>query len=268
MKTSFLDVNGVSLAVTEVGEAGPVVLLLHGLAGSSRELLATAQALHGCRVLLLDQRGHGASTRRPSDLSRQAFVNDVAAVIEEYAPGQKATVVGQSMGAHTAFLSAAAREDLIESLVMLEGHPAGDPDPAAAAAIGKYFASWPVPFADEQEAREFLGTDAVVAAWIADFEPGHRGLTPRFDADVMEQIIAAVHEPRWSEWENLRVPTLAVFAQDGMFAAEDKDELIRRRPQTRRIDLAGGSHDAHLDAAEEWIAVLRQWFKEWPAVAD
>jgi hypothetical protein len=44
-----------------------------------------------------------------------------------------------------------------------------------------------------------------------------------------------------------------------MFSDADKDELIRRRPETSRVDLAGGSHDAHLDAFDEWIAVLRSW---------
>lgn len=75
----------------------------------------------------------------------------------------------------------------------------------------------------------------------------------------MERTIAAVHESRWAEWENLEVPTLAIFARHGMFSAEDKDELIRRRPATQRVDLAGGSHDAHLDAFDEWGDVLRGW---------
>ena len=39
--------DGVSIAVTDLGGDGPVVVLLHGLAGSSRELLPTAQALPG-----------------------------------------------------------------------------------------------------------------------------------------------------------------------------------------------------------------------------
>jgi pimeloyl-ACP methyl ester carboxylesterase len=74
----------------------------------------------------------------------------------------------------------------------------------------------------------------------------------------MQRTIEAVHEPRWDEWESLEVPTLAVFAKDGMFSDADRDELIRRRPGTDRIDLAGGSHDAHLDAFDEWIDVLRR----------
>lgn len=68
-----------------------------------------------------------------------------------------------------------------------------------------------------------------------------------------------MHEARWDEWEALAVPTLAVFAKHGMFGNDDKDELVRRRPQTDRIDLDGGSHDAHLDAFDEWIDVLSRW---------
>ena len=252
----------VTISVTDLSGDGPPLLLLHGLAGSSREMLATADALiDSFRVLLVDQRGHGRSTRRPEDLSREAFVADIVAVMEQVVPGERCVLVGQSMGAHTAFLTATARPDLVDRLVMLEGHVAGNDDPDQAAMPGRYFASWPVPFADEATAREFLGDDAIVDAWVADLEAGPDGLQPRFDADVMERAIRAVHEPRWAEWEALEVSTLAVFAMDGMFSEAQKDELVRRRPATDRVDLAGGSHDAHLDAFPEWIRVLRAWLR-------
>ena len=87
---------------------------------------------------------------------------------------------------------------------MLEGHVAGSDDPEEAAALGWYFASWPTPFADEGAARAHLGDDAIVEAWIADLEPAPEGLHPRFDPDVLEGTIAAVHVPRWTEWEGSR----------------------------------------------------------------
>ncbi|WP_405217843.1 alpha/beta fold hydrolase [Agrococcus sp. Ld7] len=260
--------NGVSIAVSQLESDGPVVVLLHGLAGSSRELVPTAQALKGYRVLLVDQRGHGSSTRRPDDLSRGAFVSDVVAVMEELVPGRRATLVGQSMGAHTAFLVAVARPDLVESLVMLEGHPAGSHDAVESSSLGRYFDSWPAPFANESAADAFLGDDAIADAWVADLEVTADGLHPRFDADIMERVIAAVHEPRWAEWECLKVPTLAVFGSDGMFSAAAKDELIRRRPETDRADLAGGSHEAHLNALGEWIGVLRHWLSHGPTASS
>lgn len=253
----------VSITVTDLGDCGacrPPLLLIHGLAGSARELIPTGEALSDhFRVLLMDQRGHGSSTRRPEDLSRQAFVDDVVTVLEEQAAGQACVLVGQSMGGHTALMTAAQRPDLVDRLVLLEAHAAGNSDGDAAAAIAQFFASWPTPFASAESARAFLGEDAIAKAWVHDLEPTSEGLRPRFDADVMQSTIQAVHEPRWKEWESLDVPTLAVFARDGMFSAEQKDELILRRPVTARADLAGGSHDAHLDAFQEWIAVLKKW---------
>ncbi|WP_232820258.1 alpha/beta fold hydrolase [Brachybacterium sp. YJGR34] len=249
-----------SIAVTEVGGDGPPLLLLHGLAGSSREMLPTARALSDdFRVLLMDQRGHGRSSRRPADLSREAFVGDVVRVLEQRAPGERSYLVGQSMGAHTAVLAAAARPDLVAGLVLLEGHVAGDDDPGSAVGLGRFFASWPVPFADEDAARAFLGSEAIAEAWIADLETSPDGLRPRFDADIMQRTIEAVHVPRWEEWESLRVPTLAIFARSGMFSDAEKDELMRRRPGADRTDLPAGSHDAHLDAPDEWIGALRRW---------
>lgn len=251
------------LSVADTGGDGPPVLLLHGLAGSSRELMPTAHGLADTfRVLLLDQRGHGGSTRRPADLSRRAFVDDVIAVIERLAPGRPVSLVGQSMGAHTAFLVADARPDLVERLVMLEGHAGAGEGPEVAAAVGAYFASWPAPFADETSAREFLGESPLSTAWIADLERSADGLRPRFDADVMRRTLEAVHQPRWTEWERLSVPTLAVFAEHGMFTSEQQDELLARRPATRRADVPGASHDAHLDGFDAWIAIVREFLSD------
>lgn len=106
---TLVDRDGTRIAVTDLGGAGRPVVLLHGLAGSSRELLPTAFALtDSFQVLLVDQRGHGQSTRRPADLSRGAHVDDVIAVIERFEPHRRVALVGHSMGAHTAFLVAAA----------------------------------------------------------------------------------------------------------------------------------------------------------------
>ena len=259
----------VTIAVTDLGDAGerPPAVLLHGLGGSSREFLSTAEALAGShRVLLIDQRGHGHSTRRPADLSRRAFVEDVVAVIERLSPGRRVALVGQSMGAHTAFLTAAARPDLVDRLVMLEGHAGGGPA-GAAAEVGGFFASWPLPFPDAGAAHAFLGESPLARAWGDDLEPCPGGLRPRFDADVMRRTIEAVHEPRWTEWESLTVPTLAVFAEHGKFSEEERAELIRRHPGTRRVDLPGASHDAHLDAFDAWTAVLAGYLES-PDCAD
>lgn len=142
---------------------------------------------------------------------------------------------------------------------MLEGHAAGIPNLSESEALGEFFASWPTPFEDPDAARAFLGRGALVDALIADLESTPSGLMPRFDADVMQRTLEAVHKPRWREWEELTVPTLAVFGARGMFSADQQEELLRRRPDTEWIVLRGGSLDAHLDAFDQWVDVLRAW---------
>jgi pimeloyl-ACP methyl ester carboxylesterase len=188
--------DGVRLSYLDSGGDGPVVVALHGLAGTGDEFLATAAAVGGSyRFVLLDLRGHGHSTRRPADVSRSAFAGDVAALVRHVSPGRPVALAGQSMGGHTAILAAASFPDLVTRLIILEATVAGGADPVR---IGDYFRSWPIPFASAAEAREFLGQDTLAQSWIGHLEPlEDSGLVPPFDADVMQEIMAGVSDPRW-----------------------------------------------------------------------
>lgn len=84
-----IDRDGVRLSYLDNGAPGPVVVLLHGLAGAGDEFTSTADAVGGpYRFILPDLRGHGASTRRAADLSRAAFTSDVAALVGQVSPGR------------------------------------------------------------------------------------------------------------------------------------------------------------------------------------
>jgi pimeloyl-ACP methyl ester carboxylesterase len=124
--------NGERLACRDFGGQGPPVLLLHGLAGHAGEWTETASWLTGgARVYALDQRGHGRSERRPSDVSRAAHVADVIALVESLG-SPRTILIGQSLGGQTAFLTVARRPDLVQSLVVAEA-TAGEPTPEAPA---------------------------------------------------------------------------------------------------------------------------------------
>lgn len=247
--------DGVVIEYLVLDGAEPAVVLLHGLAGSSREFLPTGEALAGRMVILIDQRGHGGSTTRPANITRAAFVADAVRVITAEA-SEPVVMVGQSMGAHTAMLVAAERADLVRQLVMLEGDQGGGAAEEHLA-LGAFFRSWEVPFSSRAEAAKALGGGPLAHAWAADLEQRDEGLYPRFDADVMQSTIEAVGEPRWSEWESIEVPVVVVYADGGMFSEQQKAEFISRGRRVQRFDLPGASHDAHLDAFDRWIAVLR-----------
>lgn len=203
----------------------------------------------------MDLRGHGGSTRRPGDVSREAYVADVVHVIEETAGGPT-ILVGQSMGAHTAMLAAAARPDLVTKLVLLEAD-AGGGESADHTSLGDYFNSWPLPFPSREAARRFLGGAAVAEAWVADLEARPDGFWPRFHPDIMHDANTAMAAPRWAEWERVAAPTLVVYGRNGMFSGDARDEFVRRGRDVTRVDLPGGSHDAHLDAFGDWAAAVR-----------
>src|SRR5258707_231759 len=131
--------DGVVLSCLRDG-AGEVVVLLHGLAGSAQEMLPTAKAvLPNYRVIAIDQRGHGHSSRRPGDVSRRAYVDDVVAVVAELAGGGPVTLVGQSMGGHTALLVAGWHPDLVRRLVLVEAGVGGGEDQDYPARLGAWF---------------------------------------------------------------------------------------------------------------------------------
>jgi len=238
--------DGVRLVLRDSGGTGRPVLLLHGLAGHSGEWDAVVEPLRDrCRLIALDQRGHGASERRPGDVSRAAYVADAVAVLDTLAL-PSAALVGQSLGGHTAMLTAAAHPDRVSALVMVEAGPGG-PDPGAPAHIRRWLDSWPVPFPSLDAAAEFLGGGPVGAGWAAGLERRDDGWWPRFDRDAMVASVAEnAVSALWPAWNAVACPTLLVLAQSSFIPAEEVAEMFRLRPATTALSVPGTRHDLHL----------------------
>jgi pimeloyl-ACP methyl ester carboxylesterase len=238
------------------------VLLLHGLAGHALEWVSLASRLvESCRVVAFDQRGHGGSTTYPAELSREAFVEDVVAVIEQLRLGPVA-LVGQSMGAHTALLAAATRPDLVSRLALIEGGVGGE-GPGASEGVITWLEKWPVPFADEAAAAEFFGGGLLGQGWAAGLTATPEGLVPRFDVQVMREAILAVHsDDRWREWSSIRQPVLLVKADSGYLRQDEADRMLGANPHARLITIDGAGHDVQLEAPDRLAAALLGFLDE------
>jgi pimeloyl-ACP methyl ester carboxylesterase len=112
---------GVALNVVERG-AGPVVLLIHGLAADAQALAPTAEALAGAaRVIAYDRRGYGASGApepyRGTTVEEQA--EDAAALLRgvDAAP---ALVCGDGFGALIALDLAKRHRALVRAVVLAD----------------------------------------------------------------------------------------------------------------------------------------------------
>jgi non-heme chloroperoxidase len=105
--------DGARLAVWDIGE-GPTVTLAHCWGCSHAVWIPVARRLvaSGHRVVLYDQRGHGASTRGTAQLSIESLANDFAAVLKAREVAD-AVLVGHSMGGMTVMALAAYRPEVL-----------------------------------------------------------------------------------------------------------------------------------------------------------
>jgi pimeloyl-ACP methyl ester carboxylesterase len=109
------------LSFAETG-AGPPLIVLHGLFGSSRNWAGIARQLGEThRVFTLDLRNHGASPWAETMTYRE-MAADVAAFLAGHGL-EGATVLGHSMGGKTAMLLALERGDLVGRLIVVDIAP-------------------------------------------------------------------------------------------------------------------------------------------------
>jgi pimeloyl-ACP methyl ester carboxylesterase len=249
--------DGVRLVARDFGGPNAPVVLLHGLAGNAGEWdMAAEQLSPRYRVVALDQRGHGASERRPADVSRAAFVADVVALIEQSGL-HRPVLVGQSLGGHTAMLTAAAHPGLLRALVLVEAGAGGPNPPSVATGIAAWLDSWPVPFATLRAAEEFFTGQQMPAAWASGLQERDGRWWPSFERDVMVECLAEnATRSWWSEWARIDCPTLLVLGERGIIPAADIDQMLRLRPDTVATTVPAAGHDLHLEQPDALHAVL------------
>jgi non-heme chloroperoxidase len=129
--------DGADLAVWDIGE-GPTVALPHCWGGTHAIWVPVARRLveSGHRVVLYDQRGHGASTRGTAELTIMTLADDFAAVLAARQV-EDAVLAGHSMGGMTIMALATHRPAILAArarAVVLVATAAADLGSGAAAA--------------------------------------------------------------------------------------------------------------------------------------
>lgn len=114
--TTVVTSDGGTLAVTETG-AGPLVVFAHGWTESRTIWTSVAAELaSGHRVVLYDQRGHGASTVGSDGISIERLGQDLHDILVAY-EAEDAVLVGHSMGGMTVMELLGSRPELTETRV-------------------------------------------------------------------------------------------------------------------------------------------------------
>src|ERR1700733_1880836 len=120
-----LHVNGVDLAWSERGSSPggtPTFVLCHGFTGSALDFALEVDALaDDRRVVTLDQRGHGHSTKTGhlDGYTVKQLAADLTAFLEAVGAGP-VDLLGHSMGGRVVMGVTLARPDLVHSLILMD----------------------------------------------------------------------------------------------------------------------------------------------------
>jgi pimeloyl-ACP methyl ester carboxylesterase len=242
--TQSLPVNGVELAWWERGTSSqgtPTLVLVHGFTGAAldfelvRDELATDR-----RVVTLDQRGHGHSTKTGSldGYTIDQLVADLAGFLEAAGNGP-VDLLGHSMGGRVALGLVLSRPDLVSSLVLMDT------------------SAWSFMPPDE-------GIRQLVHAWIEAFEPA-RGMPETLSLGGPEDALIEESTP-----ESWREEKAAIFAGMDPYAvkafgmalmADVADGRVSLKPELPSIicptTVIAGEHDHPLvDQAPELAGLV------------
>jgi proline iminopeptidase len=249
MPGGTVTVDGARIAYEQWGRGKPLVCL-HGGMGIDSSYLRT-DAVVGLaselrRVVIFDQRGHGASDRSPtSEYSHDRWVADAHAVTTELAGGRFA-LLGHSYGGFLALEFALRHRDRLSHLLLV-GTSAG-PVPAQ------------VPLLDNDvETREFFR-----ACWPR-FFPGpdkHWKVFNRltFSRDPFNAAFRR-ELPGYDLREQVRgidVPTLLIVGEDDPYRPA-MEWLGGRLPRARLEVIPGAGHLPFLDAPEPFSAAVAEF---------
>ncbi len=222
--------NGTKLAYVELGDPkGEPLLLLHGYTDSSRSWSLAAPHLAGYRLLIPDQRGHGAADAPTCCYGISDYAYDAVLFMDALGV-QRASIAGHSMGSMVAIQMAAQYPERVSRIVLI-GSTALAPVQRGAWLYDQVAAlKWPL-----DPASPFM------REWHPANQP--TPIDPAFAAAVMTELLA-VPERAWRgvmrellgvpvgrHAADVKVPVLILSGgKDPLFPAEHHASLLKAFP--------------------------------------
>jgi len=276
MTASELCLHGHRIAYRTAG-SGPVLLLIHGIAGSSAtwDDVLPWLAERYC-VVAPDLLGHGGSAKPRGDYSLGAYASGLRDLLGALGH-ERASVVGHSLGGGVAMQFAYQFPERCERLVLVSSGGLGrevHPILRAAALPG---AEWVLPLLCAAGVRKavdgmarFLGRAGVRAA--PDLEEMWRGFCSLADADARQAFVHTVRTiidvggQRVSAADRLylaaEVPVMLIWGeQDSMIPVAHARPAHEVIPGSRLAIFPGAGHFPHRDDPRRFVEVLLDFMR-------
>ncbi|HYB99800.1 MAG TPA: alpha/beta fold hydrolase [Candidatus Limnocylindrales bacterium] len=257
---------------------GPVVLLIHGIAGSSAtwdELIP--HLARNYTVVAPDLLGHGSSAKPRGDYSLGAYasgIRDLMAVLGH----SRASVVGHSLGGGVAMQFAYQFPERCERLVLVSSGGLGEEVHAILRAATLPGSEWVLPLMCAAGIRDAIDNAAGFLARLGlrvgpDLEEAWRGFCSLGDADCRRaflhtlRTIVDVRGQRVSATDRLYLldvglPAMIVWgARDPMIPVRHAHEAHAAIPGSRLEVFDGAGHFPHRDEPLRFAELLVDFFE-------
>lgn len=267
--------SGLEFEALSTGPAdGFPVLALHGWLDNAASFVQLAPRLNRCRVVAIDQRGHGQSAHVQQPYHIWDGVPDVVGILDALG-WQQAALLGHSMGAAVATLTASAFPERIHALWLIEGFGPW-PDSATETPDRLRNATERLKRLTERPKRLYASIDEAIDARLA-------GAVAPLSRQAAAQLVARglKRMPNgyvWSSDPYLTLPTMARFDETQIQSCIQRltmpislalgttgiaktagflESRIALCPQMR-VETFTGGHHLHLEGAEGAIST---WFE-------
>lgn len=258
--TGTVEITGGQLAYHRTGGDRPALVLLHGLTDNGLCWSRTAQALAGdFDIVMLDARGHGASSRMVAGLAQDPG-RDLAEAIAALGL-ERPIVMGHSVGASATAAFANAYPGRIARVILED--PPYLPDTGRSEtqqrrdAFRRQIAELQA-LSDEEIAASGKHTsplwdDAEFPAWTQ----GKR----QFDPEAFPTWLL----PWQATIEAITAPTLLLYGEPergGIVTPQIADEAMRLNPRIQAIQIKNAGHNIRRENFEDFLAAVRAFLRD------
>jgi pimeloyl-ACP methyl ester carboxylesterase len=230
-----IEYQGAKIHYVSYGQGEPI-LLLHG--GLSNKLSWFSQipwlVSSGRRVILIDTRGHGYSTKGHSKLSYQIFTEDTLQVLDKLGI-QRTDVVGWSDGGIIALLLGLEAPQRIGKIIAISAnfHPSGVlPETDSTPSVAEHFLLKPI-------------TD-----WVRGIWSGAGEQHPSLEAEI-KTLWRTEPQLGQTDLQAITAPTMVVVGENDIIDLKHSNDLARLLANGRIEVIIGAGHAAPVTHAQQ-----------------
>lgn len=203
-----------------------IIVFIHGFGGEAKQwVYQLDQFSDENRVIAIDLRGHGRSSKPKGDYSMGQILRDLEAALDVLGVNQKITLVGHSFGGAVAAEFTATHPERVERLILMATSGVFKLNP-----LYRFLLSLPhaILRMATKPTRNWLGAPPpILKSWYVDNLSSWNG---------------------WSLFRDLDIPTLVIRGHnDRVFAKPLFEEVTRAIPNAEEVDVGASGHMVMLE---------------------